>query len=1013
MNEATAKVRRLAWTRTTAEQFWRGTYDAGLRQPHLLRERARHLGFLLATHAEPATAVTLFLERDGVLDDVLCFAGFDIGRIDVGPRHDGSEGSIRNVDPCDGSQALILVPDALAQLTRPELVHFFATVRACLGSTGRLVLTVANNENLDQGLAIDPISAVMLHTNQHVLSFTPEGLELLLRDHGFVVEVLQQVELTDVGFSRQSNIAASLAERPRIHIGSGDTIFAIARVADHGGRSDLDPARWLAVFQSARRDAGRRPDPYALVWNEALITSFWSNVANSPLDELSFGRVNAAAFMQAVSPWLTHGRRILDVGAGDGFLSEFLLRNGYSVAAFEPADDRRRSLDARVRNLPNFLGTIDDLKDRTPFDCVIATEVIEHIPDAGLPDFLYLLWNSLVPGGVLLLTTPRCEVLERSRVYSPISGAVFHRWQHMQSWTAERLRGLIEERGFQVDRLVDVDFTAIASGAAPYVALEFASNESVTIGVGGTWLCIARRSPADSNWKIESPRVLSQARPRDIRLASADRADIHANSQPVQFAGVKDAFKLMFSAIAHGPIRQIARKLLPTAVKTRLVRLKNLAEARYANGPKRPSQALVECAAILGPDEFDTGRVILVNNALAWGGVERQVVNLLRGLETNGHACDLLCVRLGENADHDFFLPQLDSFRGFVRNARSLATARKVLSQLSSKQLARIEKTIDWMPKDVQDEIRCFLAEFVESRPRAVHAWQDSVSIAAGYAAQIAGVPVIVMSSRNLNPTNFAYHRPYMAAAYRQLAACEKIQMVNNSEAGVADYAQWLRIPVERFKIHRNGVDPTFFSPASPDEVSALRTSLGIPEGAAIVGSIFRFYLEKDPYLWVETAGLVASKRPDVHFVIFGVGPLKRKIESYAKSLGLAGRLHLPAIIERPNAAYGMFNVFLLSSRFEGTPNVIIEASMLGVPIVTVPAGGAAEAVDDGITGFVVRERDPVQIAEKVLAVLDDPEWAARAADFGPNFIQTRFGLERMVNEAIGYYQFEAAERMV
>jgi glycosyltransferase involved in cell wall biosynthesis/2-polyprenyl-3-methyl-5-hydroxy-6-metoxy-1,4-benzoquinol methylase len=1021
------KARRLAWTRATAEQFWKGMYDTGVCNPRLLRERARHLGFVLAVHAGDSMDVTMLLERDGVLDEVLRFAGFVVRRIDVGPRHDGSEGTIENASPCERSRSLILVPDALAQLDYAEIAPFFATVRASLGPNGRLAITVPNNENLDQRLAIDPASEIMFHVDQQVSSFTPNDIELLLQNHGFQVEVLQELELTDAGFSRESDIASALTANPRIHIGSGNTILAIARLVEDGQSEApyVNPTRWLAKFKSARRTAARRPEPHALVWTDALINGFWSQIADSPLDELSFNRVNGRAFMLAVWPWLTKSGRILDVGSGDGSLVELLLRNDFCVAAFEPAEKRRRSLDARVCDLPGYLGSIGKWERGTPFDCVTATEVIEHIPDAGLPDFLDLVWSSLAPGGVLLLTTPRGEALERSLVYSPVSGAVFHRWQHMQSWTAERLRGLIEAKGFMVEKLHDVDFTAIASGAAPYAALELASDEAVTIAAGGTWLCIARRpsaggdhnrlftaphiadedylaaagSPTPAGKRVRPPGVNPAATSTKPALASPDRLD------------VKGSIKSAIGWVAHGPLGQVARRFLPLTVKSRLLPIVNWAEFDYRRSTILRSQTLAECVPILDRVHFDQERVILVNAALAWGGAERQVVTLLRGLEARGYACDLLCMHLGESADHDFYLPQLGSFRGFVRNACSLVDAKKTLSKLSAEQLERIHATVNWMPKDVQTEVLRFLAEFLELRPRAVHAWQDSVSLAAGYAARIAGVPVIVVSSRNLNPTNFAYHRPYMAAAYRQLAACNNIEMVNNSEAGAADYAKWLGIPAERLGLHRNGVDPACFTPAESKKVSALRASIGIPDGAPVVGSIFRLYPEKDPFLWVEAASRVASRRPDVHFVVFGVGPLKSSVESYANKFSFADRLHLPGTIEDPTIAYGLFDVFLLSSRSEGTPNVAIEASLLGVPVVTVPAGGAAETVEDGKTGFVLQERDPIEIAEKVLAVLDDPVWVAGVASRGLHFIQERFGLERMVTEAIGYYQFELRER--
>jgi glycosyltransferase involved in cell wall biosynthesis len=245
-----------------------------------------------------------------------------------------------------------------------------------------------------------------------------------------------------------------------------------------------------------------------------------------------------------------------------------------------------------------------------------------------------------------------------------------------------------------------------------------------------------------------------------------------------------------------------------------------------------------------------------------------------------------------------------------------------------------------------------------------------------------------------------------MREAYRQVAACSQIRLVNNSQAGAIDYAAWLKIKPDRMGVHRNGVDPSSFSKAAPQRIAALRKSLGIPDGARVVGSLFRFYPEKDPLLWAEVARHVANKHADVHFVVFGVGPLKATIEDFARKHQFVDRLHLPGTIKEANLALGLYDVFVLTSRFEGTPNVIIEATMLGVPVVTTAAGGAVETVDPAATGLVEHDRDADRIASKVLSILDDPSWRKRAPERGPEFIMERFGLERMVDEAIAYYGF-------
>jgi len=400
----------------------------------------------------------------------------------------------------------------------------------------------------------------------------------------------------------------------------------------------------------------------------------------------------------------------------------------------------------------------------------------------------------------------------------------------------------------------------------------------------------------------------------------------------------------------------------------------------------------------------------MVNSALAAGGVERQIVNTLclLGRYTDRHL-GMLCLRLGEQPHLDFFKPALANFTGFVRNALPVAEANRVLEGILPRSTNQIpHQTIGWMPSDVQEEILRFAAEFATLRPSVVHAWQDSTGIAASYAARMIGVPRIVISTRNVRPTNFVWYRPYMYHAHGEIARCPDIVMINNSEAGAVDYAQWLNIPTDRFIVKRNGLDTKAIHRASPSTAMNLRARLSIPPDATVIGSIFRFYNEKRPLLWVAAAAEVAKHRAGCHFVIFGDGPMQEAARNAAHAHGIGECFHTPGMIENIETGLSLLDVFLLTSAFEGTPNVILEASCLGVPVVATDAGGTREAIEQGVTGQVVSRADPVEIAGCVIAVLADTRLRSRVKVDGPAFVEKRFGLRRMVLETLALYGLSA-----
>lgn len=498
-----------------------------------------------------------------------------------------------------------------------------------------------------------------------------------------------------------------------------------------------------------------------------------------------------------------------------------------------------------------------------------------------------------------------------------------------------------------------------------------------------------------------NPVSSGAAKPADVRISVA--------------AAAKPSVRNLlgrFMARGYQAARPVARILLPRSLRARLVNFVSWLERFTAESLEEAFQGRrIPLAALppILPTEVFNGATILVNNALAWGGVERQIVYTLLGLGAqSADSHGLLCVRLGIDANYDFYRSSLTEFKGFVRNVITMDEARSALeTELTNEQRLAIEGCIGWLPSDAKQEVWRFLADFLRLRPAVVHVWQDALSITAGFAARIAGVPRIIVSGRNVAPVHFGYHRAHMKHGYGELASCPGITMLNNSEAGMRSYASWLDLPEERFSVLRNGIDTATISRPAPVEVNALRAELGIPVGVPIIGSIFRLYDEKRPLLWAKSAAIVAQHRPDAHFVVFGSGPLRDQMLKLARGNELEHRLHLPGTIANPALGLGLFDIFLLTSKFEGTPNVVLEASLMGIPVVATDAGGTSEAVQEGITGYVVHSASAAELGTQIISILDDASFGEQVSVSGPRFVLERFGLERMIAETLALHRGE------
>jgi glycosyltransferase involved in cell wall biosynthesis len=268
----------------------------------------------------------------------------------------------------------------------------------------------------------------------------------------------------------------------------------------------------------------------------------------------------------------------------------------------------------------------------------------------------------------------------------------------------------------------------------------------------------------------------------------------------------------------------------------------------------------------------------------------------------------------------------------------------------------------------------------------------------------LAGVPKVILSGRNLNPSHFELYQPYMDPAYKALARVPSVSFVNNSRAGADDYADWIGIPRSRISVVHNGVDFGNRRRLSALQARGLRDSLGIAAEAFVVGGVFRLEAEKRPLLWVDTAARVAEKLPDARFLIYGQGRMHQRLIRAANRAGLARRLILPGLTSDVVSAMSIMDVLLLTSSGEGLPNVLLEAQWSGTPVVTTDVGGAKEAIDPDVTGWAIKTDAPHELADRITWLHGNPQVRSAALDRGPAFVRTNFSVERMVSEITKLY---------
>lgn len=201
-----------------------------------------------------------------------------------------------------------------------------------------------------------------------------------------------------------------------------------------------------------------------LVWTPDMVKAFWDYESNFPAQ--FFTRTRRYQIIREISQYLPRQCAVLDYGCGPGNLIGPLLDAGFSVAGMDTSPSACARVQAEYGAHPRFLGVHDqaDLdSSNLKFDAIIVAEVIEHLYDDQLDSLLDTLRQLCGAATHIIFTTPNQENLQENYILCPVSGKLFHRWQHVRSWSAESVTAYLRSRSFGAPRAFTTDFDTTLS----------------------------------------------------------------------------------------------------------------------------------------------------------------------------------------------------------------------------------------------------------------------------------------------------------------------------------------------------------------------------------------------------------------------------------------------------------------------------------------------------------------------------------------------------------------------
>jgi glycosyltransferase involved in cell wall biosynthesis len=206
-------------------------------------------------------------------------------------------------------------------------------------------------------------------------------------------------------------------------------------------------------------------------------------------------------------------------------------------------------------------------------------------------------------------------------------------------------------------------------------------------------------------------------------------------------------------------------------------------------------------------------------------------------------------------------------------------------------------------------------------------------------------------------------------------------------ETALHEFAQRPDVPATKLIAVPNGIRVDKFVPASAETRQQLRAALGLPQGTRLAGFVGRLTWAKDHATLIRAFRLVQERLPGSALVLIGDGPLKPALMELATAEGIADRVLFLGDRSDIHELLPGLDLFVTSSVTEGYSIALLEACAAGLPIVATKVGGNAEIVHEGVNGHLVPEREPVGMANAIVASLADGERAEAMGRAGRDWV--------------------------
>ena len=266
-------------------------------------------------------------------------------------------------------------------------------------------------------------------------------------------------------------------------------------------------------------------------------------------------------------------------------------------------------------------------------------------------------------------------------------------------------------------------------------------------------------------------------------------------------------------------------------------------------------------------------------------------------------------------------------------------------------------------------------------------------------AAKLARMTPVLHTQHGLD-YGFSHSPDHLRSRLRTVAkmlACKGVSRVSTVSHEVAQMVtrEW-HVPASRVSVVHNGVRVP-----APGEGIETRTrwrdELGLDASDVLIGTVAVFRPVKDLLTLLEAMALIAKEEPRARLVLMGAGPQQEELDAAVERLGLKSIVFFPGFRKDAARLLPALDVFVLSSVSEGISLALLEAMAANVPAVATSVGGNVEILNDPGCGILVPPRSPRDLADAILALVNDRSRRYEIGAGGRRRVEEAFSLRRMI----------------